>query len=271
LRNTTNNVMSNVSQAAQFLLSARFNQDTVENIPKSLYPSSESAAYRIQDEIVGQLARLNGSRTCGYKLACTNKPIMKLLGVDGPFSGRLMSHSTFDSGKVLEASDFVRRVVELEFVLAVDSDLPDSAQPWTAETVRPYIGRFMPGIEIVDYRYADFTLVGGNALIADNAIHGVSILGEADHKHWKNVDLAGHEVTLFVNDEVNATGCGGNVLGSPLIVMAWLANHLQARGKTLVAGDMVTTGTACSVYYAQAGDAITADFGHLGTVSTSFS
>jgi 2-oxo-3-hexenedioate decarboxylase/2-keto-4-pentenoate hydratase len=263
--------MSTVNQAAEYLLSARFNRETVENIPASIFPTSESAAYAIQDEIVAYLTELNHSAVCGYKLACTNKPIMELLGVEGPFSGRMMTHSTFEDGKVLAASDFVRRVVELEFVFVVESDLPDSGQNWNAESIRPWIGQFRPGIEIVDYRYADFTTVGGHALIADNAIHGVSILGTAEDQKWKSVDLVAHAVTLYVNDVVTATGSGANVLGSPLNVMAWLANHLQSRGRRLLAGDMVTTGTACDVYYAHAGDRITADFGSLGAVSTSFS
>ena len=80
--------MSTVSQAAEYLLSARLNRETVENIPPSICPTSESAAYAIQDEIVAYLTELNHSAVCGYKLACTNKPIMELLGVEGPFSGR---------------------------------------------------------------------------------------------------------------------------------------------------------------------------------------
>ena len=63
---------------------------------------------------------------------------------------------------------------------------------------------------------------------------------------------------------------GRNVLGGPLRAMAWLANHLQQRGMQLQRGELVTTGTATSVYYANAGDELLVDFGDLGSVSLSF-
>ena len=195
---------------------------------------------------------------------------MELLNVNGPFSGRMMSHSTYPENIALSASNFVRRVVELEFVFVMESDAPEAASPYTADTMKDLIGSFIPGIEIVDHRYTDFTQVGGNALIADNAIHGASILGKPDSILWKEQDLSQHPVTLFVNDRVTAQGNGANVLGNPLNVMAWLANHLINRGKSLKSGDIVTTGTACNVYHASSGDRITANYGILGNVSFSF-
>ena len=102
-------------------------------------------------------------------------------------------------------------------------------EPYDAESIRPFIGELVPGVEIVDHRYKDFTKVGGNALIADNAIHGACILGEAV-ENWQDVDLGRHAVELIINRKSWSKGSGENVLGSPLNVMAWLANHLQSRG-----------------------------------------
>ena len=245
-------------------------KQTMDNIPGDFYPDSEADAYAVQDIVVQSLTEKNNSRTCGYKLACTNKPIMELLNVDGPFSGRMMCHSTHPEDVALVASDFVRRVVELEFVFVMEDDAPKMDIPYTGDTIKSLIGPFIPGIEIVDYRYDDFTKVGGYALIADNAIHGASILGSPDSVLWKEQDLSKHPVTLYVNEQINAQGSGANVLGSPLNVMAWLANHLISRERSLKSGDIVTTGTACNVYYANAGDRITADYGILGNVSLSF-
>ncbi len=264
------NAMTPEQEAAAFLLNHRINKHTIDNIPDELYPDSEAGAYAIQKVLVQNLTAQNNSISCGYKLACTNKPIMELLNVNGPFSGRMMSHSTYPEDIALCASDFVRRVVELEFVFVMANDAPQAGEPYTADTIKQHIGSFVPGVEIVDHRYNDFTQVGGNALIADNAIHGASILGKPDAVLWKKQDLARYPVTLYVNDQINALGNGANVLGSPLNVMAWLANHLISRGKSLKAGDIVTTGTACNVYYANAGDRITADYGILGNVSFSF-
>lgn len=263
--------MTDINLVAEFLLDHRASKETVDNIPESIYPQSEEEAYLVQDRVVARLTESNESTTCGYKLACTNPRIMAHLGVPGPLSGRLMTHSMYEDGMEFDAEDFVLRIIEQEFMLVMGQDVPDTGQEYTAESILPFIDGFHPAIEVVDHRYNDFTLVGANALIADNAIHACSVLGTAGTESWRNVDLADHAVTLFVNDEATSTGSGSNVLGGPLNAVAWLANHLISRDRTLVAGDIITTGAACDVYPAVAGDRIHADFGDLGSVSISFS
>ena len=262
-------MMSNIDSAADYLLANRMNRQVVDNLPEKLFPHSTDRAYRIQDCLVDLLATEYNSQACGYKLACTNPPIMALLGADGPFSGRLMDHSTHESGAVLNEAEYVHRIIEPEFILTMGQDVPAGEIDYTAETILPYIRSVAPGIEIVDHRYADFTAVGPNALIADNAIHGACVIGETTDS-WHTIDLSTHPVSLEVNGQEVSRGDGGNVLGSPLIALSWLANHVQTRGNTLKAGDIITTGTACDVFYAQAGDRIRADFGTLGSVSLSF-
>ena len=262
--------MTDIDDCAEFLLGLRESHEVVDNIPQGIYPATEETAYRIQDRVVHRLTEKHGSATCGYKLACTNSEIMAHLGVAGPLSGRLMTHSMYEDGVSLKSDDFLLRIVELEFVFVLGSDVPASNDDYSEKTIMPFITVFHPGIEIVDHRFADFTRVGGNALISDNAIHGCSVLGQAGESDWRDVDLVNHPVNLLVNNEVRCRGSGKNVLGSPLIAMAWLANHLQSRGSRLMAGDIVTTGTACDVYYAETGDEITADFDKLGAVSLTF-
>ena len=256
--------------SAEFLISRRESGTVFDTIPDELYPGTEEAAYAVQDEIVDHLCQQNNSNRCGYKLACTNPAIMELLNVEGPLLGQMMTHSLFDSGVQLTADDFTRRVVEPEFVFRMAEDVPVSSQPYDADSIKSFIGEMLPGIEIVDHRYRDFTVVGGNALIAENSIHGCSIIGECDRDLWRNTDLETHSVSLFVNGDAREQGVGRNVLGGPLKAMAWLANHLQQRGMQLKGGELVTTGTATSVYYADAGDDLLVDFGELGSVSLSF-
>ncbi|MXZ80575.1 MAG: hydratase [Gammaproteobacteria bacterium] len=259
-----------VIAAAECLLSSRQGKTVQDNLPPSCYPGSAEEAYRVQEELVSRVVIQHDSRVIGYKLACTNRPLMELLGTDEPFYGCLMEHSTHASGAELAAADFTQRIVESEFMLEMGADLPASDTPYTAETIAPFVGKLIPAIEVVDHRYTDFTKVGVNALIADNAIHGASVLGEPDGEKWKTIDLAAHEVVLQINGEVVERGSGANVLGSPLNAMAWLGNRLQSRGKGLRKGDIVTTGAACPIYHAVAGDRILVSFGELGEVDLSF-
>lgn len=261
--------MININQSAQLLFRNRQTHSVVDNIPEALYPESIDEAYLVQARLVSLLLNQNNSTSCGYKLACTNSRVMKLLGVNGPLSGRMLSHSTHKSGASLNTEEFFRRIVELEFAFIMEKDVPTTPEPYTASSITSYIESFIPAIEIVDHHYTDFTKVGANALIADNAIHGAIVLGNPVPE-WQSTDLSEYQVQLFVNNNLFSQGIGKNVLGSPLNVMAWLANHLQSRGIGLKSGDLVSTGTACEIYEAEKGDKVLADFGELGSVSASF-
>ena len=261
--------MTTIYPATDFLLEKRFYKEVVENIPDGIYPESEQIAYDVQNQIVSHLTFHNQSSICGYKLACTNDAAKRALGVSGPFSGCMLSHSTYSSGKSLVADDFVLRIVEQEFAFLLGEDIPNTDIPYTADTIIPFIGALVPAIEVVDHRYRDFTKVGKGALIADNAIHGASILGPRV-SDWQHLDLSQYPTQLFVNDALFSEGSSSNVLGSPLNALAWITNHLQSQGIKLTAGKFITTGVVCDIYPARKGDQIRADFGELGSTSLSF-
>ena len=73
-----------------------------------------------------------------------------------------------------------------------------------------------------------------------------------------------------VGGEVVSEGAGCNVLGDPWNVMVWLANQLSARGLTLEAGHVVTTGSAADVVQCRPGDTVTAEFGPIGRAEVHF-
>ncbi len=51
---------------------------------------------------------------------------------------------------------------------------------------------------------------------------------------------------------------------TPLV--AWLANHLNAQGAVLRAGDIVTTGVLTNIYNATSGQLLVANYGSFGTL-----
>ena len=57
------------------------------------------------------------------------------------------------------------------------------------------------------------------------------------------------------------------MLGDPRWALTWLANELIGQGRCLKAGDTVITGTCVVPVPVQEGDAVTVDFGDLGTLS----
>jgi 2-keto-4-pentenoate hydratase len=106
-------------------------------------------------------------------------------------------------------------------------------------------------------------------LIADNVCTGFWLHGE-ESTDFDHIDLADHPVQVYRNGARAELGNSANVLGNPLNVAAWLANHLISRGGCLKSGQVITTGTMIAVNGAEKGDKVAADFGPLGTVEVTF-
>ena len=261
--------MSDAQQTAEFLHRLYLSQEKCEAIPVAFRPKSKQAAYDGQHLLVEKLLSANEGGVIGYKCACTSEHAQMMLKVDGPFYGQMLDWTTWESGVTLSADVFNHRVMEPEFGFRIDKDVPMLDGGFSAETILPYIGDCMPALEIVDHRFEDFTTVGGDSLIAHNAVHGGVVFG-APVSDWRHFDLSAHGVTMRVNGEVNAVGSGLRVLGNPLNVIAWLFNELQSQGRTLHAGDRLITGVATNTYRAQKGDLVSAEFGELGSVTVTF-
>jgi len=260
--------MNRITSGADYLFDMRVNKRQVAALPADVVPRSLADGYQVQELLVKNLLERGNGHPIGYKIACTSTLAQKALGVDAPFFGVLMSHSTHRSGVTLPGTDFVVRCVEAEFGFAMSADVP-SGTTYTPETIKPFIGAVIPSIEIVDHRYHDWKTVGAPSLLADNAIHGCWVEGEPN-THWQGIDFAKHPTTLTVNRNQNFPGTGAAVLGNPLNVVAWLANELPKFGRRLSRGDKITTGLTTDVYLANAGDHLAADFGTLGRVEMTF-
>ncbi len=83
----------------------------------------------------------------------------------------------------------------------------------------------------------------------------------------QGLDLAGEGVVYEHNGEVVGTYTAAEVMGSPLNALAWLANHLGARGLALKPGDVVMSGSISRLVRPRTGDTVRARFTRLGPVS----
>jgi 2-keto-4-pentenoate hydratase len=260
--------MDRVTAACEYLLELRRTRRPVAALPADLVPRSLAEGYQVQDRLVGKLLAASGGRPVGYKVACTSELAQRALGVDGPFFGVLLSHSSHPSPATLPGSAFTVRCAEAEFGFEMAADVP-AGTAYTADTIRDFIAAALPPIEIVDHRYHDWQAVGAPSLLADNAIHGAWVAGDP-YPGWRDLDFARHPVALVVNGEKRFPGSGAAVLGNPLTVVAWLATELPRFGRRLCRGDRVTTGVTTDIYLARPGDRLAADFGPLGRVALDF-
>jgi 2-keto-4-pentenoate hydratase len=261
--------MQTIESGAHFLAEARIRHERLAELPGQARPKTIDEAYQCQELLAGELTRHYGGYVAGYKIACTNALAQKLLNLDHPFHGKLISSTCFDSPARVKAGDFFMRVMEAEFGFLMARDLPPGSQPLEREEVAAAVAGVLPSIEIVDSRFTSWTTVGTPSLIADNACHGAWIKGPLV-TDWRQIDLAAQEVQLIVNGQVVQRGSGSAVLGHPLTALQWLANTLSARGLGLKKGQHITTGVTTDIYLAERGDRVRADFGAVGSVELTF-
>jgi 2-keto-4-pentenoate hydratase len=80
----------------------------------------------------------------------------------------------------------------------------------------------------------------------------------------RQVDLATTPVELDWNGQVIDRGVAGDSMGHPLDGLAWIANHLAARGRSMAKGEIAITGSALKTRFPELGDKVTYRIAGLG-------
>lgn len=222
------------------------------------------AGYAVQDLNTAR-GIADGRRVSGRKIGITSKAVMEQIGVDQPDFGTLFADMEYGDGIEVEYGRLLQPRAEAEIALVLDRDL-DKDQHTFNDIIRA-TAYALPSIEIVDSRVADWDIRIVDT-VADNASCGLYVLGSRPVT-LDRIDLRSVPMTMTINGEEVSSGLGAACLGHPLQAARWLADTLYARGIPLQAGDVVMTGALGPMRPLAAGDAVTASFGDLGTVSTS--
>lgn len=254
-----------VTEAARLLVAARASFMPIESLPEECRPQTIEDGYAVQEAF----SREWGLDLAGWKVACTSKDQQKLIGVKHPLVGRVFRPFLLRSPAKISASSYHMLGMESEFAFELKRDIKPKKAPRTSEEVARAVAAIYPAVEIVDSRFADWLEFGAPSLVADNAANGALVIGEAV-KNWKKLDLAKHKVRLEINGEIVGKGNGRKVMGHPIKALTWLVNDRSERGVTLLAGQIITTGTCTGLHFAKAGDVGVADFGVLGEVRVTF-
>ncbi|MGE0717581.1 MAG: 2-keto-4-pentenoate hydratase [Alphaproteobacteria bacterium] len=254
--------------AAARLLAARSGA-RIAALPEGERPADIPAALAVQRAVV----RMRGRPTRGWKVGCTGPAAQRMLGYDRPFYGRLLDGAFHDSPARLEGGSFHIRVLEAEYAFHLGRDLPPSGAPYDRDTVAGAVASLHPAIEVVDTAFVDWLAVGIQSLVADNGAHGAFVLGPGV-TDWRGIDIVEGKVTLEIAGGASGAGRtvegkGANVLGDPLLSLAWLADEAAAVGG-LKAGEIVTTGSAIAPQLVGADVSAVARFAGLGEVAVAF-
>ncbi len=254
--------MKAAQQAADLLWAHWSGGTRLDHIPDDMRPATRAEGYAIQARVETRSA----APLYGWKIAATSKAGQAHIAVDGPMAGRLLRERVFEDGATLPFGANHMRVAEAEFAFRMEQDLPPRDAAYSVVEVLGAVGSLHPAIEVPDSRFNDYTAVGAPQLIADNACAHYFVLGAPAPVEWRGIDLAAHPVSGAVAGGIRREGIGANVLGDPRVALTWLANELSGLGLTLMAGQVVTTGTCLVPLEIRPGDRVAMDFGPLGRV-----
>jgi 2-keto-4-pentenoate hydratase len=222
-------------------------------------------AYAIQQiQIRSRLDK--GATIAGYKVGLTSAAMQQQMGVYEPDFGHLLSDMACTADAPVQASSFLQPRAEPEIALVLGRQLHGPRV--TVSDLVAATDYAVAAIEIIDSRIANWKITLLDT-VADNASSGGFVVGQAPLR-LDQLDLALTGCVLRRNGRIVATGAGAAVLGSPLHAATWLANELLGRGAELGPGHVILTGSITAAVPVAAGDAVTASFDHLGSVTAVF-
>ena len=256
-----------VNKAAEILYNSRINLKRIKELPKDCIPESIKEAYDIQDELVKKYISVDkNTLLIGKKIGCTNKDARIQLNIKESFFGNMFSNNISKSNCIINSEEYFSPFVEPEFSFVMKNEMDISKAPYNSEIVYESISAVLPSIELVDSRFEDWTIIGVNNLIADNAVHAHWIYGD-EIKNLNLFNFNNHSVDLFINEKLIDKGNSSNVMGNPINSLTWLINNLALTGKSLPKNFYISTGTCTPAIPIEKGDKVMADFGKLGSVS----
>jgi len=212
-------------------------------------------AYRVQDALHRLLAEAGRGEIAGWKIALTSRAMQQMTGVEQPAAGAIFSKLVHASPARVDVAAYHHLGVEFEVAVRVGDDLPARGGPWTRASVADRVAACLPAFELVEDGDADYKTLDAFTLVAQNTWNGGVVLG-APSADWRSVDLERAVTRCWVNDEPSGQGKTGDAMGHPCEAVAWLANLLNRRGRTLERGMIVMTGSSITTRFPSPGDRV---------------
>jgi len=231
---------------ADIVLDAFASRRLIEPLSDGDPELDEDRAYAIAEEV--HAARVaHGEKPVGRKVGFTNRAIWAHYGVSAPIWGYVydstVQYAAGESDR-LDVSHLLQPRIEPEIQLHFARTPPVTDDE---ATILDCIDWIAQGFEIVQCPYPDWKFRGVD-VIAAFAVHGALVVGApvavTDIEDCA-AKLRQFTITLSSDGGQEVEGRGANVLDSPLLAFAHLAEVLarQSRFPAVQAGEVVSTGT----------------------------
>ncbi len=249
---------SNRARIADSFVAARRAGGALPDYPGDR-PTALDDAYAVQD---AALAR-HGGTVAGWKVGRINPPIGTANRLAGPiFADQVIGGDPAPAPAPTPAMPVYAggfAAAEAEFLMRIGT-APDPAQRhFTRDDARALVDAVHIGIEIASSPYPNINADGALVTISDFGNNNGLVIGAAV-PDWRDTDLLCWPVELWINDERIGAAIAADMLDGPFGAVAFLAEHLAARGKPLLVGQWVSTGAVTGVHPVAVGDRVEARF-----------
>ena len=251
-----------VSKAAAIMIRARDVGGPFGRLPEDIRPATLEEGYAVQDEVIRQRAA-GGLEQAGWKIGCTSRVMQEMLGLDEPGGGAVLAANIHASPARMEAAIICNPVAECEIAVRIARDVEHRTGGHDGNSIAGYVATCMAAIEVAELRMPEREEMAVAEMVADD-FYQKAVVMDDEISEWRALDLASLRATTTVSGAFRGEGRGGDSLGHPFNAVAWLANGLEARGKTLCAGHIVLTGSLVAAVPVSQGDDIVCAIEGLG-------
>ena len=216
-------------------------------------------AYDVQDRVAEALGWFANERPRAWKVGAPSVEAT-------PIAVPLPPAGVVPSPARLSADAFHSIQVEAEIAFRFGAGVADAMQgrgDWT-----DWIDALVVTIEVVDSRVAEAGAAPALFKLADAQQHGALVVGDGVPR--RSLDWTSVRARVRVNDRIVADRIGGHPLGDPTVLLPWFVNHVAARKRDLLPGDVVTAGTWAGMIPVHAGDAVEVEFDGVGRAAVTF-
>jgi len=246
------------NELAEAIEAARSGGYLLEARTTAQMPEDFTECYQVQDRAIA----LSGITPRAWKLGAPALAAQAAMGLSQPFSGPVLPGMLLESPAQIETGDFSCHKFEPEVAITLACDIDG---PIGVEEARAAIASYHPAIEIINFRAREGASHGARGMITDLGANGALVLGAAAP------EPASDYTAMVLDVRINGASIAGRAPpppeSDPAVLLAWFSGHVTARGYTLKAGDVITTGSQAGLLPYNPGDLIEADFGPAGIAS----
>jgi 2-keto-4-pentenoate hydratase len=156
--------------------------------------------------------------------------------------------------------------VEAEFAIRIANQIPTTSRFTDPMQLLPYVEGVYAAIELAASPLASLSALGPGAVISDFGNNSGLLVGPKLSSDLLASPSDASSVTV-INDETVGSGTAARVPGGPMSALLFLVEQLAGRGRTLNAGDWVSTGATTGIHQVKIGDRIAVSFGEAHHIS----